>query len=114
MDLDTSSIYYYTQDAGSNWSVNLRANVGTALTDFLKIGESITVAVTTKQGPTAYYNNQVYIDDTLISPRYYGSLTINSGNANSLDIYTYVVLRKGSTGNPISDFDVLYSQSQYQ
>lgn len=114
LDLDTSSIYYYTQDAGSNWSVNLRANVGTALTDFLKIGESITVAVTTKQGPTAYYNNQVYIDDTLISPRYYGSLTINSGNANSLDIYTYVVLRKGSTGNPISDFDVLYSQSQYQ
>jgi hypothetical protein len=114
LDLDTSSIYYYTQDAGSNWSVNLRANVGTALTDFLEIGESITVAVTTKQGPTAYYNNDVYIDNILIAPRYYGSLTINSGNANSLDLYTYVVVRKDNTGSPVADFDVLYSQSQYQ
>jgi len=114
LDLDRSSIYYFTQDAGDNWAVNLRANVGLALTDFLELGESITVAVTTKQGPSPYYNSEVYIDNTLISPRYYGSLTINSGNANSLDLYTYVVVRKDNTGSPVADFDVLYSQSQYQ
>ena len=114
LDLDASSIYYYTQDAAANWAVNMRANVGTALTDFLTLAESITVAITTKQGPTAYYNNEVYIDDVRVSPRYYGSLTINKGNPNSLDLYTYVIVRKNDTGNPIDDFDVLYSQSQYQ
>ena len=114
LDLDRSSIYYYTQDAAANWAVNLRANAGLALTSFLNISESLTVAVTTKQGPTAYYNNQVYIDDILVSPKYYGSLAINSGNSNSLDLYTYVVVRKNNTGDPVSDFDVLYSQSQYQ
>ena len=113
-DLDRSSIYYYTQDAGANWAINMRGRAGLALTDFLEVSESITVAVTTKQGPTPYYNDEVYIDDIRMSPRYYGSLTINTGNANSLDLYTYVLVRKFNTGDPVTDFDVLYSQSQYQ
>ena len=113
-DLDRSSIYYFTQDAGANWAVNMRARAGLALTSFLEISESITVAITTKQGPTPYYNDEVYIDDVRISPRYYGSLAINTGNSNSIDLYTYVVVRKNNTGDPVSDFDVLYSQSQYQ
>jgi len=114
LDLDTSSIYYYTQDAAANWAVNFTASSGVALTDFLNVGDSLTIAITTKQGPTPYYNNIVYIDSVQMSPRYYGSLTINSGNANSIDLYTYVIIRKNNTGNPISDFDILYSQSQYQ
>jgi len=112
-DLDASSIYYFTQDAVGNWTVNFRANVGTALTQFLNVGDSITVAVNTKQGSTAYYNDIVKIDSVQVTPRYYGSLTINSGNANSLDLYTYVIIRKNNTGSPTSDFEVLYSQSQY-
>ena len=113
LDLDSSSIYYFTQEAVGNWTVNFRANVGLALTNFLTVGDSLTVAMNTKQGSTAYYNNVVKIDGRQISPRYYGSLTINSGNPNSLDLYTYVIIRKDSTGNPTSDFEVLYSQSQY-
>ena len=114
LDLDTSSIYYYTLDAADNWAVNFTASAGVALTSFLNVGDSLTVAITTKQGPTPYYNNQVYIDSILMSPRYYGSLAINSGNANSIDLYTYVLVRKNDSGDPVSDFDVLYSQSQYQ
>jgi len=114
LDLDTSSIYYYTQNATANWAVNLRANAGLALTNFLEVGESLTVAFTSKQGATPYYNHEVYVDDEQITPKYYGSLAINSGNANSLDLYTYVVIRKDTTGVPASDFDILYSQSQYQ
>jgi len=114
VDLDRSSIYYFTQDAGANWAVNMRARAGLALTEFLEVSESITVAITTKQGPTPYYNDEVYIDDIRMSPRYYGSLAINTGNANSIDLYTYVLVRKNSTGDPVNDFDVLYSQSQYQ
>lgn len=114
LDLDSSSIYYFTQDAIGDWTVNFRANVGLALTDFLNVGDSLTVAVTTKQGSTAYYNDIVKIDNTQVTPRYYGSLTINSGNVNSLDLYTYVIIRKDSTGVPSTDFEVLYSQSQYK
>jgi hypothetical protein len=114
LDLDSSSIYYFTQPAVGNWTVNFRANVGTALTNFLNVGDSLTVAMNTVQGSTAYYNNAVKIDGISVTPRYYGSLTINSGNPNSLDLYTYVIVRIQSTGDPTSDFTVLYSQSQYK
>ena len=112
-DLKYSSIFYFTQDATSNWTVNFRADAVTTLASFLNVGDSLTVAVTTKQGPTAYYNNVVQIDGVTISPKYYGSLTINSGNSNSLDLYTYVIVKKSNTGTVTNDFDVLYSQSQY-
>ena len=114
IDLGSSSIYYFTEEAVGNWTVNFRGNVGTALTQFLTLGDSITAAINTKQGSTAYYNNVVKIDGVQVTPRYYGSLAINSGNPNSLDLYTYVIIRKNNTGVPTTDFEVLYSQSQYK
>ena len=113
IDLGDNNVYYFTENATGNWSINFRGGVGLALTSFLSKGESMTVAVLTTQGATPYYNNSVKIDNVSITPKYYGGSVINSGNANSLDSYTYVVIRKDSTGNPSADFTILYSQSQY-
>jgi hypothetical protein len=113
IDLGDNNVYYYTNEATGNWGVNFRAGVGLALTSFLSAGESMTVAILTTQGSTPYYNNAVNIDGVGITPKYSGGSTITSGNANGLDSYTYVVIRKDSTGNPSDDFTVLYSQSQY-
>ena len=114
IDLDSASIYYYTSNATGNWTINFRANAGLALTSFMLLGDSITAAISTRQGSTPYYNNIVKIDGITMTPRYYGSLPITSGNANSIDLYTYVIIRKNVTGSPTTDFDILYSQSQYQ
>jgi hypothetical protein len=73
----------------------------------------MTVAVLTTQGATPYYNNSLRIDNVSITPKYYGGSQITSGNANGIDTYTYVIIRKDSTGNPSNDFTILYSQSQY-
>ena len=113
IELGDNNVYYFTNNAAGNWSLNFRGGVGLALTSFLSQGESMTVAVLTTQGATPYYNNSVKIDGVSITPKYYGGSIINSGNANSLDSYTYVVIRKDSTGNPAADFTILYSQSQY-
>jgi hypothetical protein len=113
IDLGDNNVYYFTNNATGNWGVNFRGGVGLALTSFLSSGESMTVAILTTQGSTPYYNNSVSIDGVAITPKYYGGSVINSGNANSLDSYTYVLIRKDSTGNPSADFTILYSQSQY-
>jgi hypothetical protein len=113
IDLGDNNVYYFTNNATGNWGVNFRAGVGMALTSFLSKGESMTVAILTTQGSTPYYNNTVSIDGVGITPKYYGGSVITSGNANGLDSYTYVVIRKDSTGNPSADFTILYSQSQY-
>jgi hypothetical protein len=68
----------------------------------------MTVAIITTQGVVPYYNNIVEIDGTAITPRYYGALTVTTGNANSVDLYTYVIIKTAA-----NTFTVLYSQSQY-
>lgn len=113
IDLGDNNVYYFTNNAAGNWGVNFRGGPSLPLTTFLSVGESMTVAILTTQGATPYYNNVVRIDGIGITPKYYGAQVITSGNANSIDSYTYVIIRKAATGNPVNDFTVLYSQSQY-
>ena len=108
VDLANNNVYYYTSPAQGNWSINFRGDSNTTLNDFLEVGESITVAIMATQGSTAYYNNTVRIDNVIIVPKYYGGTEIISGNSNSIDMYTYVIIKTAP-----STFTVLYSQSQY-
>lgn len=107
VDLANSNVYYYTSNASANWILNFRGNSTTTLNSLLSVGESITVAVITTQGSTAYSNSSILIDSIAVIPKYYGGIT-PSGNINSLDVYTYVILKTGP-----ATYTVLVSQSQY-
>jgi hypothetical protein len=108
LDLKNNNVYYYTSNASGNWAINFRGDSGQSLDSFMRIGESITVAVLTTQGSTAFVNNIVQIDGSTVSPKYYGGLPITTGNTNSIDLYTYVIIKIAA-----NTFTVLYSQSQY-
>jgi len=125
--LADNNVYYFTPNATGNWTLNFLGDstktpaTGLFLggTDgFLNVGESMTVAIVTKQGATAYYNNIITIDNQTVTPYYYGGENINTGNAGtvseaSIDVYTYVIIRNASGGTIDQQFTVLYSQSQY-
>ena len=108
INLLNNNIYYFTNNAAGNWTINFRGDGSTTLNDFLGTGESITVAILTTQGSTAYYNNVVRIDGVNVTPKYYGGAQIVSGNVNSVDMYTYVIIKTAA-----NTYTVLYSQSQY-
>lgn len=108
IDLVDNNVHYFVNNATGNWTINFRGDGSTTLNDFLGVGESITVAIITTQGNPAYYNNVVRIDGTLVTPKYYGGAQIVSGNVNSIDMYTYVIIKTAT-----NTFTVLYSQSQY-
>jgi hypothetical protein len=108
IDLAENNVYYFTNPAQGNWTFNFRGNSTTTLNNFLQVGDSITVAVLTTQGSTAYYNSSVTIDGIAVSTKYYGGVSYTSGNANSVDVYTYVIIKTAS-----NTYTVLASQSQY-
>jgi hypothetical protein len=60
------------------------------------------------QGATAYYNSAVTIDGTSVTPKWQSGITPNAGNANSVDTYTYAIIK---TAN--ATFTVLASQTRY-
>jgi hypothetical protein len=107
-DVTTQSILYYTTNASANWTVNFRGSSGTSMNTLMSTGQSVTVAFLVQQGATAYYNSAVQVDGTSVTPKWQGGTAPTAGNASSLDVYSYTIIKTGSTA-----FTVLASQTKF-
>jgi len=107
-DVITQAILNYTTDASGNWTLNIRGDGSNSLDSIMDTGESLTVAHIVKQGGTAYYNSAVEVDGSSVTPEWQGGSAPTSGNTNSLDIYSYTVIKTGS-----ATFTVLAAQTQF-
>jgi hypothetical protein len=106
----TQSVLFYTSNASANWTVNLTFSAGTTMNTAMSTGQALTVAFLVTQGGTAYYNNAVQVDGTTsgVTTRWLGGTAPTSGNASSVDVYTYTVIKTGS-----ATFTVLASQTKF-
>lgn len=106
----TQSVLYYTTNASANWTVNLTWSSGTTMNTALSTGQAVTVVFMVTNGSTAYYNNVVQVDGTTsgVTTKWQGGAAVVAGNVNSVDIYTYTVIKTGS-----ATFTVLASQARY-
>jgi len=95
-DITTQSVLYYTTNASANWTVNFRASSGTSLNTLMSTGQSMTVAFLVTQGSTAYYNSAVQIDGSSVTPKWQNGTTPSAGNASSIDIYSYTIIKTAS------------------
>ena len=107
-DITTQSVLYYTTNASGNWTVNFRGSVGTSLNTIMATGESMSVTFLVTQGATAYYNSAVQVDGSSVTPKWQGGTAPTSGNASSIDSYTYVIIKTGSAA-----FTVLAAQTKF-
>ena len=107
-DVSTQSIVYYTTNATANWTLNFRSTSSATLNSLMSIGQTITVTFLATQGATAYYNSAVTIDGTAVTPKWQGGITPNAGSINSIDAYTYAIVKTAA-----ATFTVLASQTRY-
>ena len=107
-DVTTQSVLYYTSNASGNFTVNFRGSSGTSLNTVMQTGESISVTFLVTNGSTAYYNSAVQVDGSSVTPKWQGGTAPTSGNASSIDSYTYVIIKTGSAA-----FTVLASQTKF-
>ena len=107
-DITTQSVLYYTSNASANWTVNFRGSSGTSLNTLMATGESMTVAFLVTQGSTAYYNSAVQVDGSSVTPKYQGGTAYAAGNASSVDVYMYTIIKTGNAA-----FTVFTSQTKF-
>jgi hypothetical protein len=107
-DNTTQSVLYYTTNASGNFTVNFRGSSGTSLNTVMATGESLSATFLVTNGSTAYYNSAVTIDGNSVTPKWQGGSAPTSGNASSVDSYTYVIIKTGSAA-----FTVLASQTKF-
>ena len=55
-----------------------------------------------------YYNSSITIDGNAVTPKYTGGTAFTAGNANSIDAYSYTIIKTAS-----ATFTVLVSQTKF-
>jgi hypothetical protein len=101
---------YYTTNASGNFTVNFRGSSGTSQNTIMATGESMSVTFLVTNGSTAYYNSSVQVDGTTsgVTTKWQGGSAPTTGNASSIDSYTYVIIKTAS-----ATYTVLASQTKF-
>ncbi len=102
------AVAYITGSATGNWTLNLRGDGSVQFNSMLATGDTFTFVVMATQGATAYYQSGMQIDGTSVTPKWSGGTAPTAGNASSIDVYTFVVIKTAS-----ATFTVLASQTKF-
>lgn len=110
IDVGVAPVYYPTADATGNFTINLRGNSGVTFNSFASTADTITVAILCVNGATPYYCTALQIDGTTsgVTIEWEGGSAPSSGNANSIDVYTFTVIKRAS-----ATYTVLASRVRY-
>jgi hypothetical protein len=107
-DALTQVVLYYTTNASGNFTVNFRGSSTVSLDSLMSTGQSLSATFLVTNGSTAYYNSAVQVDGSSVTPKWQGGSAPTSGNASSIDIYTYVIIKTAS-----ATFTVLASVTKF-
>lgn len=107
-DVNSQAVQFYTANQTANRTINFRGDSSATLNDTLSVGQSVTLAVLTTQGSTAYYLNTYQIDGTGVTPKWSGGEAPSEGNASGIDVYTFTIIKTAD-----ATYTVLASQQQY-
>ena len=101
-------IEYRTTNAGSNWSMAFHGDATTTLDSAMSVGQSMTYTVLVTNGGTGRYPTAFSLDGGSFTPKWQGGSAPTSGNANSIDAYTFTFIKTAA-----NTFTVLASQTQF-
>jgi hypothetical protein len=106
--INTGAVQYITANNANNWTLNIAFSAGTTLNAAMTTNDSITCTLVTTNSATAYYISAVTIDGVSVTPKWQGGTAPTSGNASSIDSYTFVIIKTGA-----SVFTVLAAQTKF-
>jgi hypothetical protein len=107
-DVVTQADLFYTGNATANFTLNVRGNSSTTLNSILGTGVSQTIVFRNTNGATPYNMTALNIDGTGQTIRWQGGTAPSGGNANSIDVYVFVITKTAA-----NTYTVLGSQTRF-
>jgi hypothetical protein len=107
-DVKTQGVLYYTTNSTGNWTLNVRGDGSTTLDSLMVTGDALTVVFLATNGVTPYYGSALTIDGNAVTPKFQNGVAFSAGNASSIDIYTYTIIKTAS-----ATFTVLAGQTKF-
>lgn len=109
IDVLYAPVMYWTGNNSANVTANIRGNSIASLNSVMAVNQTATVAMFLPVGSTPYFVNTVKIDNTTVTPVWLNGNTVVSGNANSIDVYTFTIIKTAS-----ATYRVFATQSMFQ
>lgn len=106
--VNSGAVQFANANTANNWTLNVAFSSGTSLNTAMSVGDSVTIAFLAQNSTTAYYQTAFNIDGTAATVKWLGNAAPTNGNANSIDVYTYSIIKTAS-----ATYTVLGSQSRY-
>ena len=114
-DAATQNVLYYTLPATGTFRLNIRGNSSTTLSDYMSIGQSISIAFLTETGNPTYgmnSNNPPTIDGLALEfPVKWVDWTFPIPTTNAINAYLFTIIK---VGNGISGWRVLGEMISYK
>jgi hypothetical protein len=107
-DAITQSVLFYTSNSSGNWTLNVRGDNSTTLNSIMSNGQSLVIAFLATNGSTPYYQTAFEIDGSAQTVNWQGGAAPSSGNASSIDAYTFTIIKSAS-----ATYTVLGTISQF-
>ena len=108
VNIKDQAALYYTTNASANWTLNFRWDSATTLNLSMNTNSSVTVAFAATNGATAYRPTTIQVDGTTVTPKWQGGTAPTAGNANSIDVYIFNILKTG-----FNAYTVFASQTRF-
>ena len=108
-DTVTQSIQYYTSNATTNFTLNIRGNSTTTFNSVSSVSGSYTIVLMVTNGATAYYPSTIQIDGSSITPKWISGVAPTWGNSSSIDVYTFTIIKTATSPTYL----VLAAQTKY-
>ena len=110
-DVLDGAINYYTGNMNANITLNVRGNSTTSFDSITSIGDSVTIAMVTASGTTAYVISAFQIDSASVTPKWVSNTAPIAGllQTSGINAYTYTIIKTAA-----ASFTVLGSYIGYK
>lgn len=108
LDALTQPVLFYTSNSSGNWTINVRGSSSATFNSITSTGSSTTLVFMATNGSTGYYQTGFQIDGTSVTPKWQNASAPASGNTNSIDVYTFNIIKTGS-----ATYTVIAAQTRF-
>jgi hypothetical protein len=97
--VSVQNVVLYTANPTNNWVPSFVGGPSATLNAIMSVGQSYSAVLMVTQGATPYYSINVAIDGTTVgvTTRWQGGSAPSAGNANSVDVYYYTIIKTAAT-----------------
>lgn len=106
--VNSGAVQYLTSNTSTNFTLNFAFSSGTSLNTAMSVGDCISATLMITNGASAYYPTTITVDGSAVSVKWQNGAAPAAGNANSIDAYTFAIIKTAS-----SAYTILGSQTKF-